>query len=213
MSTGTTAHCAACAIRHTEVRPAARLSRHSGRHAAVRLGDALGHHAVVRAQHQHRTRQKRRLRVARQRRNVLQRRLQQTQAAQRLCARRPAAVRLFPRRLVRRRDVLQQFTQFHASSFFLCIPASFCFQCPGRFPKRTAPPRSRGLSKSTGPFTGRFASAAAARTNRSASCGLPAKYRCGKAAYSAGPANPHVQLRPVAGFCALNAAPFSVLSQ
>ena len=34
-----------------------------------------------------------------------------------------------------------------------------------------------------------------------------------KAAYSAGPANPHVQLRPVAGFCALNAAPFSVLSQ
>ena len=31
-------------------------------------------------QHQHRTRQKRRLRVARQRRNVLQRRLQQTQA-------------------------------------------------------------------------------------------------------------------------------------
>ena len=146
MSTGTTAHCAACS----------QVARHSGRHAAVRLGNALGDHAVVRAQHQNRTRQKRRLRVARQRRNVLQRRLQQTQAAQRLCARRPAAVRLFPRRLVRRRDVLQQFTQFHASSFFLCIPASFCFQCPGRFPKRTAPPRSRGLSKSTGPFTGRF---------------------------------------------------------
>lgn len=136
--------------------PRSQVARHSGRHAAVRLGNALGDHAVVRAQHQHRTRQKRRLRVARQRRNVLQRRLQQTQAAQRLCARRPAAVRLFPRRLVRRRDVLQQFTQFHASSFFLCIPASFCFQCPGRFPKRTAPPRSRGLSKSTGPFTGRF---------------------------------------------------------
>ena len=156
MSTGTTAHCAACAIRHTEVRPAARLRVT----AAVTLLSVWvtpwATTPLSAPQHQHRTRQKRRLRVARQRRNVLQRRLQQTQAAQRLCARRPAAVRLFPRRLVRRRDVLQQFTQFHASSFFLCIPASFCFQCPGRFPKRTAPPRSRGLSKSTGPFTGRF---------------------------------------------------------
>ena len=176
------------------------------------------HHAVVRAQHQHRTRRKRRparspVSAAMSSSAVSSRpRLPKgfAHAAQRRCA-------CSRRRLVRRRDVLQQFTQFHASSFFLCIPASFCFQCPGRFPKRTAAaPVPRPSQKAQGPSPAALKGRRPHAQTAPPAAGAARKIQVREMLHTAlGPANPHVPAAARStGFCALQTpSPFSVLSQ
>ena len=90
--------------------PQRELARNRRRHLAPRLGHALCRHAVVRAEHQRRARLERDVRAAGQGRDIADRILQQTEAAERLGAGVPTPPGFRARRFVRRGDGFNKFT-------------------------------------------------------------------------------------------------------